>query len=165
MKVAILAGGFGTRISEESDVRPKPMIEIGKERILEKILDSIKKTGITEFVVVTGYHANLIEEHFGDGRSFGMQITYVRQKELDGTAGALRITKDNIKDDPFLLTFGDIITNPINHARIQELWKNTNADALLSVNEIDDPYKGAAVIFDEATKQVTKIIERKTNGN
>ncbi|MBN2329311.1 MAG: nucleotidyltransferase family protein [Candidatus Omnitrophica bacterium] len=165
MKSVILAAGRGTRMRHLTDNQPKPMIDIGKELILEKIVFSIRDAGISEFVVVTGYHANIIENFFGDGHSFGIQITYVRQKVLDGTAGAVRITRDCVNDKPFLLSFGDIITNPANYSRVIETFHRNPSDALLSVNEIEDPYKGAAVHFDPETKRITQIIEKPPKGS
>lgn len=165
MKAVILAAGRGTRMRHLTDNQPKPMIDIGKELILEKIVYSIRDAGITEFIVVTGYHANIIENFFGNGHSFGIQMKYVRQEVLDGTAGAVRITSDCLNDEPFLLSFGDIITNPINYSRVIETYHQNPVDALLSVNEIDDPYKGAAVYFDPETKRISQIIEKPPKGS
>jgi dTDP-glucose pyrophosphorylase len=164
MKAVILAAGRGTRMRHLTDNQPKPMIDIGKELILEKIVDSIKGAGITEFVIVTGYHANLIEQHFGDGKSFGLSMTYVRQESINGTAGALRVAEDYVKNNPFLLSFGDIITNPVNYPQVLDIWKTAQPDGLLCVNQIDDPYKGAAVFFDESSKQISEIIEKPPRG-
>jgi len=164
MKAVILAAGRGTRMRHLTDDRPKPMIDIGKQRILEKIIDSIHRAGIGRFVVVTGYHANLIEDHFGDGRAFGIQITYVRQPVLDGTGGALRVAQEAAGGEPFLLTFGDIITTPSNYPAILDHYRHTAYDALLGVNAMDDPCQGAAVYIDEKSQRVRKIIEKPPKG-
>ena len=66
MKVVLLAGGFGTRLSEETGVRPKPMVEIGDQPILWHIMKQYEQFGFTEFVVALGYKASYIKEYFFD---------------------------------------------------------------------------------------------------
>ncbi|MDP7163096.1 MAG: nucleotidyltransferase family protein, partial [Phycisphaerae bacterium] len=107
----ILAAGKGTRMKHLTKDKPKPLVEVGKSNILEHILFAIRDAGIRDFVVVTGYFANLIEDHFGNGAKFDMNIEYVRQKELDGTGSALRICREAAGNEPFFMSFGDIMTS------------------------------------------------------
>ncbi len=164
MKAVILAAGKGTRMRHLTQDQPKPMIEVGKQRILEQIVSAIQSTGVREFVVVTGYHANLIEDHFQDGRAFGISVKYVRQTELDGTGGALRVTRAAVGDEPFFLTFGDVITSLENYQRIVDDYERDPVAAVVGVNEIDDPSAGAAVYFDEDTLRVSEIVEKPPKG-
>ncbi|RJP26932.1 MAG: nucleotidyltransferase family protein [Candidatus Omnitrophota bacterium] len=164
MKSVILAAGKGTRMKHLTKDQPKPMVDIGKERILERIINTIRDTGIHEFVVVTGYFANLIENHWGNGEDFGIHIEYVRQPVLDGTAGALRLTRDAVGEEPFFMTFGDIITSLENYSNIVEDYRRNPASVILGVNKVEDPCKGAAVFFDETTRRVEKIIEKPPKG-
>lgn len=108
MKTVILAGGLGTRISEESHLRPKPMIEIGGRPYLERVLESFAERGFNEFVLLTGHRAEVIESHFGDGTKFGYRIEYSRESEPLGTGGALREAR-HLLGDRFLVTFGDVL--------------------------------------------------------
>ena len=66
MKVVLLAGGFGTRLSEETDIRPKPMVEIGGKPILWHIMKIYSTYGINEFIVCCGYKAYMIKQYFSD---------------------------------------------------------------------------------------------------
>src|SRR5260221_5989428 len=78
-KVAILAGGFGTRLGSLAQGLPKPMIPINGRPYLERVIDSFARRGLRDFVLLTGYRAEVIEEHFGDGEKFGVHIAYSRE--------------------------------------------------------------------------------------
>lgn len=108
MKVAILAGGLGTRLGELTRDIPKPMIEIGDHPFLEYVVDSFAFCGLSEFVFLTGHRSDAIEEHFGDGSPFGVTIEYSREAELLGTGGAVRQAR-HLLGDRFILTYGDVL--------------------------------------------------------
>jgi len=163
MKAVILAAGKGTRMKHLTEDRPKPMVEIGKDFILQRVLEAIRDAGIKDFVVVTGYFANLIEEHFGDGNSFGMNVQYVKQEVQDGTGSAVHLTRDAVGDEPFYMSFGDIIVSTQNYANLVQFYRDDPCDILLTVNHVEDPYRGAAVYVDDDWN-VTKIIEKPPQG-
>lgn len=108
MRVAILCGGFGTRLGELAQGLPKPMIPIGGRPYLERVLESFSDGGVRDFVLLTGYRAEVIEEHFGDGMRFGVSIAYSREAEPLGTGGALRDARP-LLGDRFILTYGDVL--------------------------------------------------------
>ena len=110
MKVAILAGGLGTRLGDLTRDVPKPMIEIGGHPFLEYVVDSFAFRGLQEFVFLTGHRSDAIEEHFGDGSRFGVTIEYSREpeKELIGTGGAIRQAR-HLLNERFILTYGDVL--------------------------------------------------------
>ena len=166
MKAVILAAGKGTRLKDLTANQPKPMLVLDtKQTILEKLFSGIRDAGITEFIVVTGYFANLIEERFQDGRAWGIDIQYVRQSVLDGTGGALRLTRKVVRGEPMFMSFGDILINPHNYSRLIQDYQNDPVPAVLAVNETDDPHAGAAVHFDKPTRHVTQIIEKPPKGS
>jgi NDP-sugar pyrophosphorylase family protein len=107
-KVAILAGGFGTRLGALTADLPKPMIEIGGRPFLERVIDSFASRGLRDLVLLTGYRAGVIEEHFGSGSRFGVRIEYSIETEPLGTGGAIREARE-LLGDRFILTFGDIL--------------------------------------------------------
>src|SRR4051794_41631236 len=92
MNVAILAGGFGTRLGDLTRDLPKPMIPINGRPYLERVIDSFARCGLRDIVLLTGYRADVIEKHFGSGETFGVNITYSRETEPLGTGGAVRAT-------------------------------------------------------------------------
>jgi len=128
MKVVILAGGFGTRLSEETDVKPKPMVEIGGKPILWHIMKTYSSYGFNEFVILLGYKGYVIKEFFSNYFLHQSDVTIdlannsmeVHQNESESwkvtlletglntfTGGRIKRTKDYIGDDDFLLTYGD----------------------------------------------------------
>lgn len=132
MKAVILAGGLGTRISEESHLKPKPMIEIGGRPILWHIMKLYGHYGITEFVICCGYKGYIVKEYFKnyflhmsdvtfDMRDNKMEVhqqnaepwrvTLVDTGELTQTGGRLKRVAGHIGDDTFCLTYGDGVSN------------------------------------------------------
>lgn len=129
MKAVILAGGFGTRISEETDSKPKPMIEIGGKPILWHIMKIYSKHGINEFIICCGYKGYIIKEYFAnyflhqsdvtfhmeenrmevhDGRAESWKVTLVDTGEQAQTGGRLLAISKYIQDEKsFCLTYGD----------------------------------------------------------
>ena len=132
MKAVILAGGFGTRISEETGIKPKPMVEIGDKPILWHIMKIYSAAGIDDFIICLGYKGYVIKEYFAtyslhmsditfDLRRNDMQIhqdgtepwrvTLVDTGENTMTGGRIKRIKDYIGDETFCLTYGDGVTD------------------------------------------------------
>ena len=103
--VAILAGGLGTRLGPLAQGLPKPMIPVGGRPYLERVLESFAQKGLTNFVLLTGYRAEVIEEHF---KQTSYNIQYNREHEPLGTGGALREARA-LLGDRFILTYGDVL--------------------------------------------------------
>jgi mannose-1-phosphate guanylyltransferase len=106
--VAVLCGGFGTRLGELTREMPKPMIPIGGRPYLERVVASFAERGLTDIVLLTGFRHEVIERHFGDGSGFGVGIRYSRENEPLGTGGALRDARP-LLGTRFILTFGDVL--------------------------------------------------------
>lgn len=106
--VAILAGGFGTRLGELTRDIPKPMIPIAGRPYLERVIDSFARCGLRDIVLLTGYRAEAVEAHFGDGAEFGVRITYSRETEPLGTGGAIRDARA-LLGERFVMTYGDVL--------------------------------------------------------
>lgn len=132
MKVVILAGGFGTRISEESHLKPKPMIEIGKYPILVHIMRIYAAQGFNEFIICAGYKQQVIKEYFSNFDIYTNDVTFDfsdgtvikhNQPKFDWkvsiidtglntqTGGRIKRVKEYIGNEPFMLTYGDAVGN------------------------------------------------------
>ena len=132
MKVVILAGGFGTRISEESSIKPKPMVEIGGKPILWHIMKIYSAYGLNDFIICCGYKSHVIKRYFADYhlhcadvtfdmKNNGMEIhnncaepwrvTLVETGDSTMTGGRLKRVQDFIGDETFCLTYGDGVTS------------------------------------------------------
>lgn len=103
----ILAGGLGTRLGEMTKSLPKPMVPVLGRPFLEFEIDLLKRSGIRNYVLCVGYLGTKVQEHFGDGRRFGVRIRYsLDGPQLMGPAGALRRAEPMLEDS-FFVTYGD----------------------------------------------------------
>jgi dTDP-glucose pyrophosphorylase len=105
----IMAGGEGTRLRPLTDAIPKPMVDIGGVPLLERQIQRLAKVGIGRVYISVNYLGHIIEEYFGNGRDFGLEICYLREQEKLGTAGALSILPER-PDGPVIVMNGDILT-------------------------------------------------------
>jgi mannose-1-phosphate guanylyltransferase len=108
--VIILVGGLGTRLRPFTETVPKPMIDICGKPFLEYKIEQIKNAGVKKIILCVGYLGNKVEEHFGDGKKFGVEISYSYEKELLGTAGAIKNAEALINSDSFIVMNGDTYT-------------------------------------------------------
>jgi mannose-1-phosphate guanylyltransferase len=102
----ILAGGLGTRLRPYTYLLPKAMLPVGPKPIMEHLLEWLKKWGITDVVVSTGYLGKMIQEYFGDGSEWGVKIAYARSSRPLGTAGQLKSAEPKIRGR-FVCLYGD----------------------------------------------------------
>ena len=130
MKAVILAGGYGTRISEESYLKPKPMIEIGGKPIIWHILKTYSKYDVNEFVICCGYKGEQIKEYFTklDSTSWDIQLVDTGLDTLTG--GRLKRIQDHI-DDTFCVTYGDGLSD-IDISRLISFHKEKKVLATLT---------------------------------
>src|SRR5215218_8631273 len=115
MKAVIQSGGRGTRLRPYTSVLPKPLMPIGARPVIELLLQWLRRNNIEDVYVTTGYLGHLIRSFCGDGRQWGINITYTREVEPLGTVGSLRLLHD-VLDDTFLMLNGDVLTDLNLHA-------------------------------------------------
>jgi len=108
MKAVILAGGKGTRLAPYTLVFPKPLMPIADMPILEVLLRQMKRSGIDEIILTVGYLSDLLKSYFGDGRRFGVKLSYSYEQTPLGTAGPL--SQINGLDETFFVANGDVLT-------------------------------------------------------
>jgi NDP-sugar pyrophosphorylase family protein len=149
MKAVILAAGKGTRMRELTNEIPKPMLKVQGKPILEHILEGIRAAGIHEVFTVTGFRAETIENHFGDGSKWNMRMSYGRQVVQDGTGKAPELAKEFAGDSPFLLTYGDILVPPETYRHMVDRFNEGGFSALVTVTRGEDVAKGGLNFFDE----------------
>ena len=110
MQVVILAGGFGTRLSEETDLIPKPMVRIGTIPILHHIMNYYSKYGHKDFVVALGYKAEIIVDYFKTVTNPEWKVTLIDTGLETSTGGRIKRLEDQLEDE-FMLTYGDGLSN------------------------------------------------------
>lgn len=178
MKAVILAGGFGTRISEESGVRPKPMVEIGGKPILWHVMKIYSKYGINDFVILCGYKSNIIKEYFSNyslyksdltfdfrNNSFEVhkngvekwKVTLVETGENTMTGGRIKKAVPYIGDETFFLTYGDGVSD----VDIQDLLtSHKSSNALVTMTTVQPPGRFGAFTLKGNSARVKSFKEK-----
>ena len=110
MKGVILHGGHGTRLRPLTHTGPKQLLPIANKPMSQYCMESIREAGITDIaIIIGGVGSNKVQEYYGDGHDFGVNITYIEQNEPKGIAHAIRLCKDFVKNEKFLVFLGDNI--------------------------------------------------------
>ena len=147
MKVVIIAGGQGTRIASVNSEIPKAMIPICGKPIIEYEVELAKRYGYTDFLFIIGHLGYQIEDYFGDGSRWGVQIDYFRETKPLGTAGALGLLRDRLTED-FFVFYGDTVMDVDMH-RMMGFHRSKQADATLFLHPNDHPYDSDLVELDQ----------------
>ena len=110
MQAVILSGGLGTRLRPFTEVIPKPLLPIGEKAVLEIQIEHLKANGFEHIFLATNYKSSYIENFFGDGSKYGVKLTISKEEIPLGTAGPVKLLQNELKDEPFLVMNGDILT-------------------------------------------------------
>lgn len=159
MKAVILAAGKGTRMGDLTQEIPKPMLPVQGRPILEHILEGLLAAEIREVCIITGWRAEVIESHFGDGSRWGARIAYARQEVQDGTGRAPGYAREFLGDSEFLLTYGDILVRPKTYQQMRQRWTEGDFAGLITVTEGEDVTKGGLNFFDDQFR-LTRLVEK-----
>ena len=148
MKVVLMAGGRGTRISELFPDIPKPLIPIDNIPVLEREIISLRNQGFTDIILTIGYMAEKIQEYFGNGEKWGVKIEYFVEEKPLGNAGALFFL--DLKDD-FLLLNADAVFD-VDFNRMVEFHKQHGGLVTLFTHPNSHPYDSGLIIAGEDGK-------------
>jgi len=138
--VVIMAGGKGKRLGSLTKSIPKPMLKVGKNPILQTIIEKFKNSGYKKFLICVNFKSKIIKNYFGNGTNFGVQISYIEEKKRMGTAGALSLLKKRPKE-PFFVINGDLLIN-LDFEKMLDFHHENNSEATMGVSEyhIESPY-------------------------
>jgi glucose-1-phosphate cytidylyltransferase len=177
MKVVIFAGGLGTRISEETDARPKPMVEIGGKPILWHIMKTYSSFGYNDFIVCLGYKGYVIKEYFvnyflhnadltvdlgnndvsfHNSNSEKFKVTLVDTGLSTKTAGRLKAIKPYLDNEDFMLTYGDGVSN-VDIDKLVAFHKQNNKTVTVTAIQLDARFGGMDL---DANGQVVSFREK-----
>ena len=178
MKTVLLAGGFGTRISEESYLKPKPMLEIGGKPILWHIMKEYSHFGFNDFIICCGYKQHVIKEWFSNYYLYNSDVTFDFSDEnkmivhnnvseawkvtlVDTgletmTGGRLKRVRDYIGDETFMMTYGDGVSN-INIADLAEYHKSSDAIVTITTALVEQRF---GIVETDETNTVTAFREK-----
>lgn len=133
--VVIMAGGIGQRLEQLTRDTPKPMLRVGSRPLLETIVRSYTAQGFRRFYFAVNYKAEQIEQHFGDGSKFGIDIRYLREDQRLGTAGALSLLPE-APTQPIVVTNADLLTKD-DFGHMLDQHEASGADATMAVREYE----------------------------
>ena len=146
-KAVLLAAGRGTRMRELTQQLPKPMLQVQGKPVLQHIIEGLRAAGLTDFQIVIGWRGEVVREFFGDGTELKTRIQYVTQVVQDGTGKVVELARSFVGNDPFLLSYGDILIGPENYPRICDAL--SGAEGVVSVKHNEDVSQGGAVFVNE----------------
>ncbi|CCH65849.1 Glucose-1-phosphate cytidylyltransferase [Richelia intracellularis HM01] len=178
MKAVILAGGLGTRLSEETSIRPKPMVNIGGKPILWHIMKIYAAHGINDFVICCGYKGNLIKEYFANyflymsditfdmrfnqmnihsGYAEPWRVTLVDTGDTTMTGGRLKRVQEHVGSQTFCFTYGDGVSD-INITEIIKFHQEQNTLATLTA--VQPPGRFGAIFLENEQTKITSFREK-----
>src|SRR5256885_10684433 len=131
---------------------PKPMIEVRGKPVLQHIVEGLRDAGVTEFLIIVGYRADAVQNFFGDGSRYKIDIQYTTQVTQDGTGRVIELARNFSGDSVFVLAYGDILVDPANYKRVVDLADDV--EAVISVIRGEDVSKGGAVFVNEQMELV-----------
>lgn len=161
MKGIILHGGHGTRLRPLTHTGPKQLLPIANKPMSQYCLEAIRDAGITEIaIIIGGIGSQKVKEFYGDGKEFGVQITYIEQDQPRGIAHAVSLCEQFINKEKFLTFLGDNILLDDISKYVKE-FQNTDASASIVLCEVDNPSRfGIAYV---ENNRIKKIIEKPKN--
>ncbi|MEZ8825287.1 nucleotidyltransferase family protein [Vibrio amylolyticus] len=134
-KVVLMVGGLGSRLRPLTDDTPKPMLKVGGKPILETIISRFASHGFKKIILCVNYKSDIIRDYFGDGSSFGVEISYVEESKRMGTAGALSLLEQTPEESFFIMN-GDLLTN-VNFEHLLDYHEKSQSTATMCVREFD----------------------------
>ena len=158
MKGVILHGGHGTRLRPLTHTGPKQLLPIANKPMSQYCIESMVEIGITEVaIIIGGVGYNKVREYYGSGEKFGVSFTYIKQDEPKGIAHAIRLCKEFVNNEKFLVFLGDnIIQKPITN--FVENFTKSDYDATVLLCEVDNPSRFG--IADVENEKIVKITEK-----
>jgi len=180
MKAIIFAGGFGTRISEESGVRPKPMVEIGGKPILWHVMKTFSQYGVNEFIILCGYKSHVIKDYFANYSLYNADVTFdvanhsmevhkngaedwkvtlLETGEDSSKSERLLKAKEYLGDEDFYLTYGDGVSDIDLNKLLRAHKKNK---ALVTLTAVQPPGRFGGFVLHKGQTNITSFKEKPT---
>ena len=155
--VFLMAGGFGTRLKPLTDNCPKPLLKLGDKPILETILENFIASGFHQFYISTHYMPEAIEQHFGDGEKWNVDIHYVHEDTPLGTGGSLGLLPNNLPDLPVVMMNGDVLTK-IDFELLLEYHNQHQPICTMCVRE--DEYQVPYGVVEADESRIISLVEK-----
>ena len=151
-KAVVLAAGRGTRMREMTTDLPKPMIDVRGKPVLQHIVEGLREACVRDLLIIVGYRADAVQNFFGDGSRYNIEIQYATQVVPDGTGRIVDLARNFAGDSPFVLSYGDILVDPADYKLLLNLPQDV--EAIISVTRGEDVSKGGAVFLSKEMELV-----------
>ncbi len=158
-KGIILSGGFATRLRPLSCVIPKTLIPVVNKPVIERQILLLKSAGVREIVLAVSVMADLVKKHLGNGEKLGIKIEYTDEKNPLGTAGAIKLAEDYLKDDDFFILNGDVIFN-FDFKEMIQAHDRYKGLGVIASKIVPDPSRYGVLIVEEDTNKILKFLEK-----
>jgi len=162
MKGLILSGGKGTRLYPITYTRAKQLVPVANKPVLFRVIEAIRDAGITEIGIVVGDTAKEIRETVGPGKRWGVKITYIPQKEPLGLAHAVKISRDYLGDDRFVMFLGDNVIQGGISGLIKE-FETSQYNCQIVLTAVDNPSSYGVAELDPETRRIIRLVEKPRN--
>jgi len=160
LKGIILHGGHGTRLRPLTHTGPKQLLPIANKPMSQYALEDLKIAGITEIGIIIGdVYPEKVKDYYGTGEKFGVKITYIYQDSPKGISHAIRLCKDFIGDDRFVVYLGDNVLRK-NLIDYTKKFSTSDCDAMILLCEVDEPQRFGIAQLDSEPGKIKKIMEK-----
>lgn len=152
----ILAGGMGTRLRPLTDITPKPLLPVQGKPTIQHLIENLRNYGVTNIILSVSYKAALIQQHFGNGSSLGVTITYSLETEPLGTGGAVKKAAQGLIE-PFFLTWGDGLLT-IDFEEVYTHYRQNQSSLLMVLTQREDVENFGVAVLDG--NRITGFIDK-----
>ena len=164
MKGIILHGGHGTRLRPLTHTGPKQLLPIANKAMSQYALEDLRNVGIDDIAIILGdIYPEKVKEYYGNGEEFGVNITYIYQEKPKGISHAIRLCKEFVGNDKFIVYLGDNVLRK-NLTDYTKKFSSSDLDAMILLCEVDNPSKfGVAYVDKDNSSKIKNIIEKPKN--
>jgi glucose-1-phosphate thymidylyltransferase len=159
MKGLILSGGKGTRLYPITYTRAKQLVPVANKPVLFRVVEAIRDAGIDDIGIVVGDTADEIQEAVGTGRRWGVKISYIRQDQPLGLAHAVKVSRDYLGDEKFVMFLGDNVIQGGISTLISQ-FENSGYNCQIVLTPVDNPSQYGVAELDPDTRQIIRLVEK-----
>ncbi|MFH1721108.1 MAG: nucleotidyltransferase family protein [Candidatus Altiarchaeota archaeon] len=157
--VVIVAGGLATRMQPITEKIPKCLIDLDGKPLIQHQIEFLRDRGYTRFIFCVAHLAEKVEGYFGDGSSFGVEISYSQERgELLGTAGAIKLVEE-LLDETFIVYYGDNLTT-LDFDEALRFHEKKKSDFTVIVRELPEGYKSSSIITLDLKNKIDTFLEK-----
>ena len=157
MQAIILSGGLGTRLRPFTEVIPKPLLPIGEKAVLEIQIEHLKNNGFDHIFLATNYKSEYIENFFGNGSKYGVKLSISKEEKPLGTAGPVKLLQNELKDEPFLVMNGDILTL-LHYRNLYDFACSKDTLLTITTKDIYTPFQFGNIHIEGLTNNIIRLL-------